>query len=112
MQGSRQQSWNRICDAANARSVVLSAMATMWRNAIDWDGYERSPLPDDAAGNLRAYMATLLAPPHLPAHRRPGIPNLFRLMQIEQEISQSLGVPVTITTRNAFHPLMKNRLAA
>jgi hypothetical protein len=34
-------------------------------------------------------------------------PDLFRLMQIEQEISQSLGVPVTITTRNALHPLMR-----
>jgi predicted nucleotidyltransferase len=35
------------------------------------------------------------------------IPNLFRLMQIEERISKFLGVPVTITTRNALHPLMK-----
>ena len=35
------------------------------------------------------------------------IPNLFRLMEIEETISQALGVPVTITTRNALHPLMK-----
>jgi hypothetical protein len=37
--------------------------------------------------------------------RQPGIPNLFRLMQIDQEISQLLAVPVTITTRNALNPL-------
>jgi predicted nucleotidyltransferase len=30
------------------------------------------------------------------------IPNMFRLMQIEEEISEALGVPVTITTRNAL----------
>ena len=35
------------------------------------------------------------------------IPNMFRLMQIEESISKSLGVPVTITTRNALHPLMR-----
>jgi len=42
----------------------------------------------------------------------PGarIPNMFRLMQIEAEISRALGVPVTITTRNALHPLMKNAI--
>jgi predicted nucleotidyltransferase len=38
------------------------------------------------------------------------IPNLFRLMQIEEEISEALGIPVTITTRNALHPLMKDRI--
>ena len=40
----------------------------------------------------------------------PGtkIPNMFRLMQIEEEISQVLGIPVTITTRNALHPLMRD----
>jgi hypothetical protein len=31
------------------------------------------------------------------------IPNMFRLMQIEEEISVALGIPVTITTRNALH---------
>src|SRR5947209_3479289 len=36
------------------------------------------------------------------------IPNMFRLMQIEDKISEVLGVPVTITTRNALHPLMKD----
>jgi predicted nucleotidyltransferase len=38
------------------------------------------------------------------------IPNLFRLMQIEDEISEALGVPVTITTRNALHPLMRDSI--
>ena len=38
------------------------------------------------------------------------IPNMFRLMQIEEEISRDLGVPVTITTRNALHPLMKDAI--
>jgi uncharacterized protein len=42
----------------------------------------------------------------------PGarVPNIFRLMQIEEGISEALGVPVTITTRNALHPLMKDRI--
>jgi uncharacterized protein len=35
------------------------------------------------------------------------IPNMYRLMQIEEAISQSVGVPVTITTRDALHPSMK-----
>jgi uncharacterized protein len=35
------------------------------------------------------------------------IPNMFRLMQIEESISQALGIQVTITTRHALHPLMK-----
>jgi predicted nucleotidyltransferase len=38
------------------------------------------------------------------------VPNMFRLMQIEDEISESLGIPVTITTRNALHPLMKDNI--
>jgi uncharacterized protein len=38
------------------------------------------------------------------------IPNMFRLMQIEEEISRGVGVPVTITTRNALHPLMKDAI--
>jgi predicted nucleotidyltransferase len=38
------------------------------------------------------------------------IPNMFRLMQIEDEISEALGVPVTITTRNALHPLMRDSI--
>jgi len=38
------------------------------------------------------------------------IPNMFRLMQIEEKISQALGIPVTITTRNALHPLMKDSI--
>jgi len=38
------------------------------------------------------------------------IPNLFRLMQIEEKISGELGVAVTITTRNALHPLMKDSI--
>ena len=38
------------------------------------------------------------------------IPSMFRLMQIEEELSQSLGIPVTITTRNALHPLMRDSI--
>ena len=38
------------------------------------------------------------------------IPNVFRLMQIEEKISQALGIPVTITTRDALHPLMKESI--
>jgi predicted nucleotidyltransferase len=38
------------------------------------------------------------------------IPNLFHLMQIEEEISEALGIPVTITTRNALHPSMKESI--
>lgn len=38
------------------------------------------------------------------------IPNMFRLMQIEEEISEALGIPVTITTRNALHPLMRESI--
>jgi predicted nucleotidyltransferase len=41
---------------------------------------------------------------------RVKIPNMFRLMQIEEEISQALGIPVTITTRTALHPLMKDSI--
>ena len=38
------------------------------------------------------------------------IPNMFRLMQIEEEISHALGISVTITTRNALHPSMKGAI--
>jgi predicted nucleotidyltransferase len=38
------------------------------------------------------------------------IPNMFRLMQIEEKISDALGIPVTITTRDALHPLMKSSM--
>jgi uncharacterized protein len=38
------------------------------------------------------------------------VPNMFRLMQIEGDISKALGIPVTITTRNALHPLMKESI--
>jgi predicted nucleotidyltransferase len=38
------------------------------------------------------------------------IPNMFRLMQIEEKISEALGIPVTITTRDALHPLMKESI--
>ncbi len=38
------------------------------------------------------------------------IPNIFRLMQIEEDISQALGIPVAITTRDALHPLMKESI--
>ncbi len=42
--------------------------------------------------------------------REVRVPNLFRLMRIEEEISAELGLPVTITTRYALHPLMKERI--
>ena len=42
--------------------------------------------------------------------RQAKIPNIFRLMQIEQTISQALGISVTITTRDALHPLMKDKI--
>ena len=42
--------------------------------------------------------------------RQAKIPNIFRLMQIEEQISEALGVPVTITTRAALHPLMRDRI--
>jgi uncharacterized protein len=38
------------------------------------------------------------------------VPNIFRLMQIEERISDALGIPVTITTRGALHPLMKDSI--
>ena len=38
------------------------------------------------------------------------VPNMFRLMQLEEEISEALGIAVTITTRNALHPLMKDSI--
>jgi uncharacterized protein len=38
------------------------------------------------------------------------VPDLFRLMQLEEELGKDLCVPVTITTRNALHPLMKERI--
>ncbi|MGA7803662.1 nucleotidyltransferase family protein [Bradyrhizobium sp.] len=38
------------------------------------------------------------------------VPNMLRLMQIEEDISKALGIPVTITTRNALHPLMKESI--
>jgi uncharacterized protein len=38
------------------------------------------------------------------------IPNIFRLMQIEEEIAKVLGIPVTITTRDALHPLMRESI--
>jgi uncharacterized protein len=38
------------------------------------------------------------------------IPNMFRLMQIEESISEALGIPVSITTRNALHLLMKESI--
>jgi len=38
------------------------------------------------------------------------IPNMFRLMQTEEEISEALGIPVTITTRKALHPLMRESI--
>jgi predicted nucleotidyltransferase len=38
------------------------------------------------------------------------VPNMFRPMQIAEDLSKALGNPVTITTRNALHPLMKENI--
>jgi hypothetical protein len=38
------------------------------------------------------------------------IPNMFRLMALEEQISKAQGISVTITTRSALHPLMQNRI--
>jgi predicted nucleotidyltransferase len=38
------------------------------------------------------------------------VPNMFRLMQIEEKISEALGIAVIITTRDAVHPLMKDSI--
>jgi uncharacterized protein len=38
------------------------------------------------------------------------VPNMFRLMQLEEEIAEALGIAVTITTRSALHPLMRDRI--
>jgi predicted nucleotidyltransferase len=38
------------------------------------------------------------------------VPSIFRLMQIEEKISEALSIPVTITTRDALHPLMKESI--
>lgn len=38
------------------------------------------------------------------------IPNLFGLMKIEQELSETLGIAVHITTRQALHPLMREKI--
>jgi predicted nucleotidyltransferase len=35
------------------------------------------------------------------------VPDIFRLTQLEEDLSADLGIQVTITTRNALHPLMK-----
>ncbi|MFL5259661.1 MAG: nucleotidyltransferase family protein [Hyphomicrobiales bacterium] len=41
-------------------------------------------------------------------HRK--VPDIFELMRVESEMSSVLGVPVTITTRTALHPLMKGEI--
>ena len=38
------------------------------------------------------------------------IPNIFELMKLEEEISEALGIAVTITTRNALHPLTRDSI--
>ena len=42
--------------------------------------------------------------------RHTKVPDIFELMRVETEISSILGVPVTITTRSAPHPLMKDEI--
>jgi uncharacterized protein len=36
------------------------------------------------------------------------VPSLFKLVETEQALSAELGVPVSIATRNALHPLMRD----
>jgi predicted nucleotidyltransferase len=38
------------------------------------------------------------------------VPDISHLMQLEEELGKRLGVSVTITTRNALHPLMKEQI--
>lgn len=38
------------------------------------------------------------------------VPDIFRLMQLEEKLANVLGVSVSITTRNALHPLMKEQI--
>ena len=38
------------------------------------------------------------------------VPSLFRLIEIEKKLAGELGVPVSITTRNSLHPLMRERI--
>ena len=38
------------------------------------------------------------------------VPDIFRLMELEEKLGSVLGVAVTITTRNALHPLMKEQI--
>ena len=35
------------------------------------------------------------------------VPSYFRLIEIEQKLSGDTGMPVSITTRQGLHPLMK-----
>ena len=39
----------------------------------------------------------------------PGrqVPSYFRLIEIEQKLSEESGISVTITTRQSLHPLMR-----
>jgi predicted nucleotidyltransferase len=60
-----------------------------------------------AQGNARPDSDLDLFIDYDPASR---VPSMFRLMQIEDAISEELGIPVTITTRNALHPLMKDEI--
>lgn len=38
------------------------------------------------------------------------VPNLFRLVEIEQALAKELGVPVSIATRRSLHPLMQEEI--
>ena len=38
------------------------------------------------------------------------IPNLFKIVGAEQELTRELGVDVTITTRGSLHPEMKDAI--
>lgn len=38
------------------------------------------------------------------------VPSYFRLIEIEQELAGDTGMPVSITTRQSLHPLMKDAI--
>lgn len=38
------------------------------------------------------------------------VPSYFRLIEIEQKLAGDTGMPVSITTRQSLHPLMKDAI--
>ena len=42
--------------------------------------------------------------------RNTKVPNLIDLIRLEQELSGAFGIPVTIATRDALHPMMRRQI--